>query len=42
MQLVLEMESLVALQGLQFLSIFGECGSLPVLDKSVLETGLRC
>ena len=29
-------------QGLQFLSIFGECGSLPVLDKSVLETGLRC
>ena len=26
-------------QGLQFLS---ECGSLPVLDRSVLETGLRC
>ena len=29
-------------QGLQFLSIFGKCGSLPVLDRSVLETGLRC
>ena len=29
-------------QGVQFLAIFGECGSLPVLDKSVLETGLRC
>ena len=36
LQLVPEMESLVA--PARAFSFFGECGSLPVLDKSVLET----
>jgi hypothetical protein len=32
----------VSCQHLQFLVIFGECGSLVVLDRSVLGTSLRC